>query len=312
MITKIALFILISVMSYLVADIMISKNINDKVAKYLKYKSDKYYEELMRRYEKNKRIKVTSKFNIYHKIDVLIEKAGIRRGLLINSLTIFLLCIVTFILCYILVFNSFKIMFLSLVISLPGIFIPVFILSMIGEYKSKKIERVMLNFLLQLKNYTQINNDIVYAFKQVKTIEPLQSYIKKFLVEINSGIKFEKAIENLKDKITFEKLNQVLTNMQYCYLNGGNLTELISRNYKIIAKIQNEKNAREQETMGARIVLVILIILDLFVYFTFIKNDYDNYLIMTKSLIGNLILYWNFISIWLLVLLMNKVKKLDY
>lgn len=80
----------------------------------------------------------------------------------------------------------------------------------------------------------------------------------------------------------------------------------------MISSVQNEKNAREQETMGARIVLIILIILDLFVYFTFIKNNYENYLIMTKSFIGNIILYWNFISIWILLLLIYKVKKLDY
>ena len=141
----------------------------------------------------------------------------------------------------------------------------------------------MLNFLLQLKNYTQLNNDIIYAFKQVRTIEPLQSYVKKFLVEINSGIRFEKAIESLKEKITFEKFKAILTNMQYCYLNGGNFTELMDKSYKMIANIQNEKSLREQETIGARIVLVILIILDLFVYFTFIKNNHENYLIMTKN-----------------------------
>jgi hypothetical protein len=38
----------------------------------------------------------------------------------------------------------------------------------------------------------------------------------------------------------------------------------------------------------------------------------ENYNIMQKTFIGNAILYWNFISIWLLVLLANKVKKLDY
>lgn len=312
MILNIILFLLICVSSYLIADIFISKNINNKISEYLKYKSDSYYESLMRRYEKNKKVKLTTKFNMFHKIDILIEKAGLKRGIFVNSISILLLCFVSFIICYLLIFSLFKIVLLSFIISIPSIFSPVFILSMIAESKSKKIEKVMLNFLLQLKNYTQINNDIIYAFKEVKTIKPLQSYVKKFLVEINSGIKFEKAIENFKEKVTFEKFKQVLTNMQYCYLNGGSFSELINKNYKMISQIQNEKNAREQETMSARIVLIILIILDLFIYFTFIKNDYENYLIMTKSLIGNLILYWNFISIWILLALIHKVKKLDY
>ena len=132
------------------------------------------------------------------------------------------------------------------------------------------------------------------------------------MLEVNSGVKIEKAIENLKEKITFQNFKMFFTNIQYCYLYGGNFSELITKNYKIISAIQNEKNHREQETMGARIVLGILIALDLLVYFTFIKDNYENYKIMTGSLLGNMILYWNFISIWLLVFLMHRVKKLDY
>ncbi len=312
MIIQLILFILIASTCYLIADSIISKNINNKISKYLKTKNDQYYNDLMKYYEKNKKVKIITKINLLRKINILIDKAGLKRGIFLNPLTIIVSCFFTFVVCYFLVFQLFKIILLSFIISLPSVFAPIFILSMIAEAKSKKIEKVMLNFLLQLKNYTRINNDILYAFKEVKTIEPLQGYIKKFLVEINSGIKFEKAIENFKDKITFEKLKMVLTNMQYCYLHGGSFSDLIQKNYKMLDEIQKEKNMREQETMSARIVLMILIVLDLFVYFTFIKNNYENYLIMTRSLFGNLILYWNFISLWILVVLGYKVKKLDY
>lgn len=312
MILNIVLFSLICTSCYLIAEILISKNIDKKISKYLKHKSDKYYEDLIKYYEKNKKVKILSKLNILHKINILIDKAGLQRGILLNPITVILLSIFIFAICYLLVFKSFKIILLSVIISAPSILLPTFILSMISEIKSQKIEKVMLNFLLQLKNYTKINNDIVYAFKEVKTIEPLQSYVKKFLVEINSGIKFEKAIENIKEKITFKKFQEVFTNMQYCYLHGGDFANLISKNYKMLSDVQKEKSAREQETMGARIVLIILILLDLFIYFTFIKNNNENYLIMTGSFFGNLILYWNFISIWLLMFLIHKVKKLDY
>ena len=76
--------------------------------------------------------------------------------------------------------------------------------------------------------------------------------------------------------------------------------------------MQKEKTNRMQETRGARMVLIILVILDLFVYFTYINSNYENYRIMKNSVIGNAILYWNFISMWLLILLSYNVKKLDY
>jgi Flp pilus assembly protein TadB len=189
---------------------------------------------------------------------------------------------------------------------------PIIILKYLGSRNDEKIEKTLMIFLLQLKNYTKINNDIVYAFKEIHTVEPLQSYIQKFLVQLNSGIKFESAIESLKEKICISRFKIFLSNLQHCFLYGGNITELIERSYNSLEILQGEKERRLQETKGARTVLYILIGLNIFVYFTFINNNYENFSIMRTSIFGNLIIYWNFISIWLLIFLANKVKKLDY
>ena len=243
---------------------------------------------------------------------MIIDRSGLGRGILINPVTLIFVCIICFILTYMLVFKVFKIALLSFIIAVPSLIFPIIFLNIMAEFNEQKIEKVMLDFLLQLKNYTKINNDIVYAMQEVKTIEPLQSHVKKFLVELGSGIKFEKAMENLKEKIKCESFGVLLVNLEHCYLQGGNFSDLIDKNYKLISDLQKEKNNRRQETQSARIVLFVLIFLDLFIYFSFIKNDYDNYLIMQRSVLGNLILYWNFISMWLLVLLANRVKRLDY
>ena len=49
---KIILFLLTCVTCYLIADILISKNLDDKVSKYLKDKNEKYYKDLLKHYEK--------------------------------------------------------------------------------------------------------------------------------------------------------------------------------------------------------------------------------------------------------------------
>lgn len=312
MFIKVLLFISVGILSYLVIDYIIQINLMSKINKYIKDKNEKYYEELLKYYEKNKKMKVKTKLNIFQKINVALDRAGISKSLLINPITIFVLSIICFVLVYFLTFKFFKVVFLSLIISFPCLIIPMGVINFICNYKNEKIEKIFLNFLLQLKNYTKINNDIVYAMQQIETIEPLQSYINVFLIEINSGIKFEKAIANLKEKINVEVFKDFLSNLEYCYLYGGSFTDLIDKSYKLISEIQTEKNNRIQETKSARMVLFILMFLDIFVYITNIRNDYENYLIMQKSLIGNFILYWNFISLWLLVILASKVKKLDY
>ena len=267
---------------------------------------------MLNHYNKSKKVKTKARYNLIYQIGISFERAGIKSNLLVNPYMLMILCMLCLIIGYQIAFSLFKIVLLSLIICLPAFLLPLFILNLIAEHRSNKLERIMLDFILQLKNYTQINNDIIYAFKQVKTLEPLQGFVDSFLVEVNSGVKFEKAIENIKDKVTFDKLKQVFSNIEYCYIYGGDFSVLMNKSYNMISKIQNEKSKRMQDTKSARIVMGILIILDLFIYFTFIKNNPSNLTLMTKRFMGTLILYWNFISIWFLIWLMQKVKKLEY
>lgn len=308
---NVILFVLIFVVCYQYSIKIIEEKLTVKLSKYIALKNEKYHNELMKYYKKNKKIKINSKINPIHKFGILIERAGIKQGILINPLSLIFIGVVFSILCYTIALKIFEARVLSFIIAMPTIFIPVVILKLIADYNDDKIEKIIPNFLLQLKNYTQINNDIIYAIKESKTIEPLQSYINKFLIEINSGIKFENAIDNLNEKIKIKELENFFSNIKNCYISGGSFAELINKSYYMLSVIQKEKLARKEETKGARIVLIILVLLDLIVYFSFIGNNKENYMIMQKSIIGNLILYWNFISMWLLVFLSQKVKEVD-
>lgn len=308
---NIVLFVLIFFICYQYSTKIIEEKLTVKLSRYIALKNEKYHNELMKYYKKNKKIKINSKINPIHKIGILIERAGIKQGLLINPIFLIFIGIVFATLCYLISLKIFNARFLSFIIATPTVSLPIIILKVIADYNDDKIEKIIPNFLLQLKNYTQINNDIIYAIKESKTIEPLQSYINKFLIEINSGIKFENAIDNLNEKIKIKELENLFSNIKNCYISGGSFSELISKSYYMLSIIQKEKLARKEETKGARIVLIILVLLDLIVYFSFIGNNKENYMIMQKSVIGNLILYWNFISMWLLIFLAQKVKEVD-
>lgn len=308
---NVILLILIFIVCYQYSIKIIEEKLTVRLSKYIALKNEKYHDELMKYYSKNKKIKINSKINIIHKIGILIERAGINQGVLINPISVILIGIIFSIACYALAIKIFDLHLLSLIISVPTVIIPIIILKTIADYNDDKIERIIPNFLLQLKNYTLINNDIIYAIKETKTIEPLQSYINKFLLEINSGIKFEIAIDNLNEKIKIKELENLFNNIKNCYISGGSFAELIEKSYYMLSIVQKEKIARKEETKGARIVLIILVLLDLIVYFSFISNDKENYIIMQKSIIGNIILYWNFISMWLLMFLAQKVKEVD-
>lgn len=312
MIINVILFLLIGVIVYFIVEKIFLAGILHKINNYFFVKNKKYYENLAKYYEKNKKVKLKEKINYFQKISILIDRCNMRNNLFINPFSIAFLGVMCVVLSYIITFNFLKIIFLSFVIALPFFFLPFAVLNVIADYKEEKVEKVFLNFLLQLKNHIKINNDIIMAMREVRTVEPLQGYIKKFLIEISSGIKFEKAIANFREKINIKQIQMFLSNLEHCYLYGGNFSELIDKSYKMIGDIMEEKSKRLEETKGARIVLFILILLNLLVYISFIKSNQENYLIMQKSIIGQIILYWNFISMWILVWLSNIVKKLDY
>lgn len=186
MILNIILFVLIGISIFLTLDGLIKNDVLNKLNGYINSKNEKYYETLLKYYEKNKKIKLKEQVNYIHKINILIDRCDLRRGALINPISIVLLGIICVIFSYTLAFKFFKIVFLSIILSVPFFYMPIAILNMIAEHKEAKVEKVFLNFLLQLKNYTKINNDIVAAMQEVKTIEPLQGHVKKFLVEVES------------------------------------------------------------------------------------------------------------------------------
>ena len=228
---------------------------DEKIARLVQAKNEKYYKDLINYYNKNKKVKLNTRLNIFYKLNILIDKSGLNRGILINPISIIIYSISCFFVAFWFSYSIFGIQSLSMIVAIPAVFLPTFIINLIKEYNAKKIEKIMLDFLLQLKNYTKINNDIVYAFNQVKTINPLQKHINTFLLELNSGIKFEKAIENIKEKIEFNSLKTVFSNIEYCYIYGGDFSLLMDKSYKLINKIQKEKSSRIQETKSARIVL---------------------------------------------------------
>lgn len=306
------LFVLIGATIYSLFETLCERRILQKINKYICVKNEFYYREFLKKYEKSKKVKMVEKLNIKYRINLLIEKAGLKHNIFINPIMLICYGGICFGIAYIFSFLIFKLIGLAIIISLPCMLIPFFILNVISLYKAEKLEKIFLNFLLQLKNYTKISNDVVSALKSVQTIEPLQSYLNKFNIEINSGIKFEIAIEHLKDKIVITKFKEFFTNVQYCYLYGGDFCTLIDKSYKIINDIQKEKSKRKQETQGARLVLIILMLLNVFVYINFVRNNNEHYMIMKNTVPGLIILYWNFISMWFLLILAEKVKKLDY
>ena len=257
-----------------------------------------------------------NKIGLMDKLYLLMLKTGISENKFlwwISPFTIILFCIILMIISTFIFLPILKLKILTIIFCIPIGFMPIFILFMISDVYEAKLENNIISYIIQLKNQARINNDIIVCFQNtVKYAQkPLSSYINIFLLEVQQGVNLYTAFDNLKSKVNNDKFKQLITNLENCYFNGGNLYTLLEKTQNVFMKLQNERNKRNEDTMSARIVLIILIAISIFIYFKFINFNPDNFNIMINDLFGQIILYFNFLSIWAMLFLIINVKKFD-
>lgn len=310
---KALMFVSVYIMVFWVIKELVNEKMYRKIRTRIDIENKKYIDKLI--YQKNKKIIKKNK-NILDYIYFLLVKTGFTENKYLWWLipeTVFIICILIFCISYYVFFPILKLKILVVIFSVPIAFIPIFILLVLSDVYEEKLERNLISYIIQLKNQVKINNDIISGFKETAKYagNPLSTYIRIFLFEVNNGINVSVAFDNLKNKVNIERFRQLITNLDSCYINGGDFYNLLDKSQTVFLKVQEERNNRNEQTMSSRIVLVILIAMSVFVYFNFIDSNIENYNIMINDFIGRLILYWNFISIWIMVFLIIYVKKID-
>ncbi len=278
-------------------------------------KNTEYINKLVYQKENKTLFKYNDK-NIFDKLYILLIKTGIMENKYlwwIIPQTIIIACFLIFLISYLIFLPILKLKSLAITFCIPIAFIPIFLLIIYSEINEEKIEKNLISYIIQLKNQVKINNDIIFAFRNTAkyVMKPLNTYINIFLFEVSNGVNITVAFENLKNKVNIERFKQLITNLESCYMNGGDFYNLLDKTQNIFLKVQEERNNRNNQTMSSRIVLIMLIAMSIFVYFNFINSNQENYNIMINDLVGIIILHWNFISIWIMMFLITLVKKID-
>ena len=314
--SNIILLIPIMFIAYLLAARFLDHNFRDRVKKLTGSVSSEYRRnQVIKKVSRREKIKKKVYKRLFYQLELIIEKSGIQDYMFfVDSITLLIMCLISAIAFFAIFESLFGVTSVGVITSFPGFFVPIMLLGIMAQRREQEIEKVLGDYLLQLKNSTRIHNDIIEAFRNVqdKCMDPLKTFTRQFVAEVNSGISVEVAIDNFRDKIDMKKFKLFLTNIQYCYIYGGDFTKLLDKTQRLIADIQKEKRTRIRETRSARIVIFLLIFLDVYLYFNFIMSQQDYLSIMRNTFYGQLILNANFLSIWFLLWLSYSVKKLDY
>ena len=86
----------------------------------------------------------------------------------------FIISLSTFCICN----KIFPLISVSLIISLPMIFLPVWILNFIAKLEQNKLETELNDFFIQLKSVLSVNSDIIDALRKIQNcvLEPFSTY----------------------------------------------------------------------------------------------------------------------------------------
>ena len=228
-------------------------------------------------------------------------------GIFITGLII---SVITFFVCK----NIFPLISVSLIISIPFILSPFWMIKYISNKYQERLEAELNDFFIQLKSALKINSDIIEALRRIQniTLEPFAGYTKLLLTEVNAGKLPEKALENFAQKVNIKKFTLYINNVRYCHIYGGDIVTLTDKTQNTISEAIKQKRKRIKETNSICFVLYLLIFIDIYMYFVFINGNAYYLEIMVNSFVGNIILNINFISIWGILWLSKMVKKLDY
>jgi len=221
-----------------------------------------------------------------------------------------IISIIIFFICEII----FPLTSISLIVSIPFILSPFWGIKYVADIEQTKLEAGLNDFFIQLKSALKVNSDIVEALRKVQNtaLDPFSMYIKQLLTEINAGKLPEKALESFAQKVNIKKFSLYINNVRYCHMYGGDIITLTEKTQNTVSEAIKQKKKREKETKSICRVFYLLVVIDIYMYFSFIAGN-EYYLdMMVNSLIGNLILNINFLSIWGIIWLSKTVKKLDY
>lgn len=230
---------------------------------------------------------------------------------IISTLSIIVLSILFSSLTFIFTFTYLHVFLSSIILSSFTFFIPYYVIKYISYRKKINILNIFPNYVINLKNYTDVNNDIIDAFRRANVEEPLNSYIHKFNISIQKGVKIYDAFETLKNSINIERINQFITLLQFCYIYGGNFSVLLDKFSKIQMKANIQREEEKQKIFSAKLVLIVLIALNIYILYGFILSNNQYYNIMVNTFVGNMILNINILSYIFIFYMYIKLNKME-
>lgn len=236
--------------------------------------TEKRLQWTLKRYARTVSVKMTwiEKIELY-----LIDRSNIRHYIpFMNYFTLILLSSLIFAFLYGPVYRVFYFAPSTVIICLLFSLIPFFILDLMGRYNSEKIRRKLAEFISVLNRWCAVKEDIFYAFEKAvdsSVGEPLSTFIRDMVIQVNRGIEPLEALEILNIKVNNPQFKDFIVNIKQVIKHRGDIRKLLTNMEAQFYKIEEEYNRRKISTYKDRLIIYVVMFLVLIVGFYFIKSN---------------------------------------
>ena len=177
--------------------------------------------------------------------------------------------------------------------------------------RKNSILKFFPTYVLSLKNYTDVDNNIVYALKESTPHPLIKASIERFNLSVEKGLDVYSAFENLKQDINIEEVSSLLTLLENCYLNGGSFSYVIQKYSYSQSKTNIERERINENLLSSKIILIVLIGLSLLLLFGFALRNKDYSDIILNTIGGQAILSFNILTYFFMYVIYLKICKMD-
>lgn len=252
-----------------------------------KFRSSRFFKQSLKNlnaeYDKkrlNKEIKkytstIIVDMSLAEKVELyLIDKSNIKRYIPFMSFSFLsFTCLLIYIFTYMIVVKILNFIPSSIIISLLFSFIPVFVLDIMGRYNSEKVRRKLAEFISVLSRWCAVKEDIFFAFE--KSIEsgigePLNTFIKDMLVQVNYGIDPIEALDILQMKVDNSQFKDFIINIKQSMRHRGNIRKILTNLEAQFYKIEEEYNRRKISTYKDRLIVYFVMFAVLLIGYNFL------------------------------------------
>lgn len=219
---------------------------------------------------------VDARLTIFERLELTyIVKSNIRRYIPFMNIYILIgIGVLIFAGAYGPVSKMLKFMPSSLIISGIISIIPFFALDLMARYNSEAVRKMLSEFISVLSRWCSVKEDIMYAFEKSLDShigEPLQTFVKDMVIQVNRGIDSSDALDMLQKKVDSPHFVDFIVNVKQCLKNRGDTIKLLTNLENQFYRIDEEYNRRKISTYKDRMLLYIIMFSVLLIAYMFIS-----------------------------------------